>query len=182
MIFREIWKSKQLVILLLRNPWNFRCLFVKYRRAIKGSRMGHSVKVSLWCVTLLINIKCSQVKSHKSSLLSGSLGDVYLLYFWHNDNSMCAFSVQLRINLISRTKVNTHTCFPFLLRKQRSCQFYFKVQSGCCQFPWSCDFQRQRSICYSWAHFKLNYTKTMFNCSLIIKNVLMKHNNTIISI
>ena len=26
-----------------------------FKRTVKGSRMGHSVKVSLWCITLLIN-------------------------------------------------------------------------------------------------------------------------------
>ena len=29
----------------------------RIRVRIKGSRMGHSVKVSLWCVTLLINTR-----------------------------------------------------------------------------------------------------------------------------
>ena len=35
----------------------YRAFSVLSRRCIKGSRIGHSVKVSLWCVTLLINTR-----------------------------------------------------------------------------------------------------------------------------
>ena len=84
-------------------------IFFDIASSKRQQNADHLTDGSLHNVRSPVLTPCSQVKSHKCSLLSGSLGDVYLLYFWHNDNSMCACSVQLRINLISRTKLNTHT-------------------------------------------------------------------------
>ena len=47
------------------------------------------------------------IKSHKFYQISGTLGDVVLLYFWHVVNSMCACSIQLRINVKAHNTKST---------------------------------------------------------------------------
>ena len=43
--------------LLKQDQFIFILYVILMSQVIKGSRMGHSVKVSLWCVTLLINTR-----------------------------------------------------------------------------------------------------------------------------
>ena len=57
-------------------------------------------EISAWHHVILI-------KSHKFYQISGTLGDVVLLYFWHVVNSMCACSVQLRINVKAHNTKST---------------------------------------------------------------------------
>ena len=47
-MFFNCWKQDQFIFILD---------VILMSQVIKGSRMGHSVKVSLWCVTLLINTR-----------------------------------------------------------------------------------------------------------------------------
>ena len=88
-----------------------------YRLArFKGSRMGHSVKVSLWCVTLLINIRfrfffyfrisncLAHLMLHKGKELPNDLGRLSSYNNFTDKNKMAAAKKQCFLRFLYLTE------------------------------------------------------------------------------